>query len=371
MAKTFDLREATIKMNGIRNASMPYHFFYDETENIAKLRLKEGKLNVREPVCFVLGGLMSKQNIALPDLNFFKSILGLKKSVTELKSKYLGKAKDLAYLGSSRTTAFLDWACAQDFFIHWLVLDPLYWGIVDIVDSAMEGMEINTNYIVLNRGVKADLHAVLRDNLEEMERVFSCCKFPNVSATDLEALYNDLISIAQGTEAIPKQNAIMTVHVLKRGLKIKGTTFLGGLEDNLLLESLDAFYANRIMLFKEANHTFDNEERIVERLSNGCYDTIIHAGTKKQFVDSKTEIGVQISDFIVSIYGRYFSWLNGMTYDDLLPKLTTLNPIQKANLKKMKLLMDKSDDESNGLFSWTVSGHLIEKHNRAMIWVNF
>jgi len=370
MTDMFNLREATITKNGIRNASKPYKFFYDETENIAKLRLKEGKLNVQEPVCFVLGGLASKQSIALPDLDFFKSELGLQNSVPELKSKYLGKAKDLTYLSNSRTTAFLDWACTQNLFVHWLVLDPLYWGIIDIIDSAMDGMEVNAQYIVLNRGLKADLHQVLRVNLEAMERAFSNCKFPNVSSTDLDTLYNDLIVIVQSSEAIPQQNAIMLGHALKHGLKIKGDTFLGGLEDNLLLESLDAFYANRIMLFNQANHTFDNEERIVDKLSDGHYDNIIDPNTSKQFVDSKTEIGVQISDLIVSLYGRYFTWLNRMTFEELLPKLSALNSAQISNLKKMRHLMDRSDVESNGFFSWTVSAHLIEKHNRAMIWVN-
>ena len=72
-----NIRDTVIKINGIKNADYKYYFYYDETNNLAKLRLKDGVLNVQEPVCFVLGGMVSKHEICLPSLDYFRNLLGL------------------------------------------------------------------------------------------------------------------------------------------------------------------------------------------------------------------------------------------------------------------------------------------------------
>ena len=45
-------RKTLIEMHGIRNADVAYTIYFDETNNIAKLRLNAGKLNVSDSACY-------------------------------------------------------------------------------------------------------------------------------------------------------------------------------------------------------------------------------------------------------------------------------------------------------------------------------
>ena len=66
--KLEELRSAEIAMHGLRNVDEEYSFYYDETNNIRKLHIRDGNLNVVDLKDFVLGGVAHKGKIINFDL---------------------------------------------------------------------------------------------------------------------------------------------------------------------------------------------------------------------------------------------------------------------------------------------------------------
>ena len=59
MVDVNEMRNSIILRFGLSNVDGPYTFYYDETNNVRKLRLtSDGSMNVSRPDCFVLGGVL-------------------------------------------------------------------------------------------------------------------------------------------------------------------------------------------------------------------------------------------------------------------------------------------------------------------------
>ncbi|RWK71727.1 MAG: hypothetical protein EOR45_34805, partial [Mesorhizobium sp.] len=56
---------------------------------------------------------------------------------SEIKLKHVATGEFLDLLNAPRLEVFLSWLLEQGLFVHYSALDPLYWSIVDIVDSML------------------------------------------------------------------------------------------------------------------------------------------------------------------------------------------------------------------------------------------
>lgn len=54
------IREREITLHGLAKADDRYIIYYDETNNIRRLHVRSDGLNVREPKCFVVGGIVHR-----------------------------------------------------------------------------------------------------------------------------------------------------------------------------------------------------------------------------------------------------------------------------------------------------------------------
>ena len=98
-----DLRENIIKISGLINDSSidnSYVFFYDETNNIRKLYILDDKTFNSEPIVFVLGGIVYKNN----RVNFdeLKNLLKIQKSNNDIKLKHIAKGEFPEIISSIR-----------------------------------------------------------------------------------------------------------------------------------------------------------------------------------------------------------------------------------------------------------------------------
>ena len=51
------VRQSQIALYGLNKLDEVYTIYYDETNNIRRLHVRADGLNVREPKCFVVGGI--------------------------------------------------------------------------------------------------------------------------------------------------------------------------------------------------------------------------------------------------------------------------------------------------------------------------
>lgn len=129
------LRGPVLAMNPLPNVDAAYTLHYDETNNIRRLLLTPDGMNIRAPHCFVLGGIAHRGTAPTLSFELLRATFGLQKSALEVKLGHLGKGDFMRLLDVPKIERLLDWLLGQDLFIHYQVLDPLYWSIVDVIDS--------------------------------------------------------------------------------------------------------------------------------------------------------------------------------------------------------------------------------------------
>jgi hypothetical protein len=257
-----DLRTLVLAMNNLPNVDGAYTMHYDETNNIRRLHLTPDGLNVRAPQCFVLGGVAHRG--APPPLDFedLRSVLRLQKSTQELKLEHLGKGDFLKLLNSQKVEALLDWLFSQDLFVHYQVLDPLYWSIVDVVDSIVTE-DGNVQLMMMTPMLKNDLYAILRDDVEMTADLLGRYSYPDVGPDRRAAFIAELRDLLEARRALlPDFNYQMLKGLLQIAAKLDALPYLEDETPNVLIDGFGAFYLQRFALFKNATHILDIETTI-------------------------------------------------------------------------------------------------------------
>ncbi|MGE0770001.1 MAG: hypothetical protein AB7L90_26480 [Hyphomicrobiaceae bacterium] len=175
------MRDHDIRLHGLNRADEAYTLYYDETNNHRLVRITEDGLNVPEAKCFVLGGIAhSGPPRELPFLALRES-LRLQPSVRELKLVHLGKGDILKLLDSAKVGVFLQWLEQERLFLHFQALDPIYWSIVDIVDSVVAEAG-QPQLMAMAWELKDALNTLIRADLSSVIALFRSFDYPNVGA---------------------------------------------------------------------------------------------------------------------------------------------------------------------------------------------
>ena len=110
----FDLtkdRALIISVMQLENMDNIYIFYYDETNNIRKLRLKEnGTFNIQANQInqnFVLAGIVCEENKYSLEVQSLKNDLYLDKNNNEIKFKHIAKGNFIECLNSKKLNIFL------------------------------------------------------------------------------------------------------------------------------------------------------------------------------------------------------------------------------------------------------------------------
>jgi Protein of unknown function (DUF3800) len=348
-------RNSDILMYRLDRANDVYTIYYDETNNIRRLHVTPDGLNVREPKCFVLGGIAHKGPVR--DLGFesLRSALRLQKSAKEMKFQHLGKGEFPELLGSVKIETFLRWILEAGLFIHFQALDIMYWSIVDIVDSIVT--EVGQGPLVMIApALKDDLYTVLRYDHDHTVDLFKRYSYPNVGKDRRSVFINELMSLLEHRrDLLADFNFRMLKGLLQMAAKLESLPYLEGEEPNVLINEFTTFYIQRICLFKNSTHILDLEEVIKARLAE---ETFLDEGRSLQnyrFVDSKNDPGIQVADVITGLLGKCFSFLNRITLTDLQDTRLNLSLVQSRNLSLFAGLIDRSIAENAAFASYVLS----------------
>jgi hypothetical protein len=135
------LRDTQIRLHQLSKADTKYTFYHDETNNVGKLHIGARGLNVADLKVFVLGGVVHKGEPHPIDIQPLRDAMRIQKTAPEIKLEHVAKGMFLDLLHSAKLTTFLRWITGNGFLVHYFDLDPLYWSIVDIVDSILSNIE--------------------------------------------------------------------------------------------------------------------------------------------------------------------------------------------------------------------------------------
>ncbi len=340
------MRDLVIALHGLMTADRAYVMYYDETNNIRRLHVRPDGLNVPNPQCFVVGGVAHAGPVRSIMLNELRDTLRIQKSAAELKLKHIAKGNFLELIDNARMETFLAWVKDQDLFIHFSVLDPLYWSIVDVVDSIL-GEHDEPALFVHHMQLKNDLYAVLRHDYDQTVALFRRYSYPNVGRERCPAFIADLLDLIQAHEAllIPF-NFMMLKGVVQIAKTLDSLPFLEDVEPNVLIDGFGQFFVERLCLLKNANHILDVEEVIREHLAGIEFRDGDYVLTHYRFAVSHDEPGIQIADLIIGLIGKFFSFICETSHDEIVRTRNGLTAQQHRTLRLLGELSDRSISEN-------------------------
>ena len=331
-------------------------FYYDESNNIRKLWLDENDFNAPIDSDFVLGGVMYFGDKSTADVDSLKTKLRLQKSAKEMKFKHISKAKSfLECLNEEKVLFFLQWLYDSDLYIHFSNVNNLYFAIVDIIDSIDE-----PGYIPFIYQMKNELYKLARKNYRDFYSLLVRCNYPNVSSKDIDYFYTHILGyIDNSCVDIP-----FDLEILRQGVKAarkqKELSFLQGNMEKTVIENYFSFYTRPIGVFPHAEHIFDNEYKIEEIFAK--YE--FYNGDSKlenyEFVNSINTPLVQVSDCIVGLLGKYYTYTNSIDIYQDHKLFTIISDRQRKALRVLAQLIIKSERLSKLLLNSTES---IEEHD--------
>lgn len=190
-----EIWNAEIQLHGLSKADRAYTFFHDETNNIKKLHIDGGRLNVAELKVFVLGGVVHEGPPRTLDISALRRTLRIQSSARKIKLKHVAQGNFLEVLQSNKLRSFLDWLASSDLLIHYHDLDPLFWSTVDIIDSILAGREDLGHLLPLHLQLKSDLVSVLRADLSATIHIFHTYDYPSLSANERTPFIRDLLEV--------------------------------------------------------------------------------------------------------------------------------------------------------------------------------
>jgi hypothetical protein len=253
-------RDNQIQLGGLSGIEKPSTFYYDETNNVRKLTLNARGFNVGEVNVFVLGGISHLGNPRALDLIGLRKAMRIQQNAKELKFHHVAKGTFPEILRSASLRTFLTWLNDCDLLIHYHEVDPVYWSIVDIIDSILHGIGDPSLYRA-HEILKSDLTEILRAEMLATTDLFHRCNYPEVSPTVRVGFLTGLLDIvSRNTRKLDELNVSLLQRILLRGLALDSLAFLEGNEPNLLIDSFAIFYAARIAMFSRSTHILDLEK---------------------------------------------------------------------------------------------------------------
>lgn len=318
-----------------------YNLYYDETGNVKKFLIREDCFNVDANTHFVLGGIEGDNSISFEEL---KERLNIQKSVTEeIKSKHIYNGALECCLKSVKLEAFFDLIIEKGWHIHFQSLNLVYWSVVDILDS-IKGISA---YLPIINVLKAMLYRVVKSDIKQIIELFNKYTYPDLkNSEDVYGFMSDMKSLCtlymKNCPDNQKGILILLIYLLDKGCSQSKAIFIQDEEESVLVKEFTHFYKAKIYTFINSNIVLDNEADVINALNDETFVVDGKTLSNYKFVDSKSEIMIQLSDIAVGIVAKY---LHAIDYNidlmdsyikqfdkDQLRRFCKLNKIIKKSL---------------------------------------
>ena len=344
------------------NTEEKLHFYYDESNNCRKFWLDSVKkdFNYDFRADFVLAGIASETDFQIP-FEELKQRFGLQKNAVELKSKSLFRGKDfLQCMGTSKVSALINLFYDYDLYIHYSHVNNFFYTIVEILDSIATPEEIRDFGFDYFR-LKTTFYNMLFPNIHKVTQIMIKYSYPNIKTEKIENFCNDLLNaIDLRYQQRPDEKFISGM--LKRAAKSSEMIFIQNNTDYVMQEDYSIFYVDPILKFPKSMHHFDEELSIQDKV----IETVSKYGKEVknfEFVNSKNNTMIQISDLVSGILGKMFTFINTIPNSVMRKKVRELDDVQIANCRAFNGLRTKSDLRNKGLLHSTTAIGILDKLN--------
>lgn len=322
-----DVEQEWYAMQGFKT-DIKCHFYYDESNNCRKFWVRtnqknlEKEFNVNPYEDFVLAGVVAKQEL---DVSFeeLARLLKLQKNVTEIKFKnQFSKGDFLGCMSKKRVGYLFQWINEKGLFIHYTHVNNLYYAIVEIIDSIMSPEEIDEmgfNYF----SIKNTFYEMLHGKEKELQNIMFRYEFPNIKKGKISGFISELLRLFPMRCEQTLEEKFIT-GMIKRAEQSDELVFL---EENT----------------DYAMHTYDIETEIQEDEKDSVPTYLGEQINNMEYVDSKTNVLIQVSDVIAGIWGKLMIYINNKDNNAIRKDVENLNKTQIENINMLRYLREKSD----------------------------
>lgn len=352
-----ELRNELIAINQLVNTTDKYTFFYDETNNIRKLYIDNQSVNT-EPCIFALGGIVCKSKNPVFNKQDLRTILHIQPSTNEIKRKHLVKGNFEEIICSSRINLFLQWMLDNNLLIHYSIIDTLYWSVIDIIDSIIDPQNSLFQY---SNTLKANLLVIVKENLSHITSIFDKYRYPAIDPKDKDSFLNELITTVEDSVLLEDFQKMMLKGILELGKKLSSLPFVEGHKREELINNFSCFYFQQLILFENSTHIFDEEPSIQEIFNSNDFCLTNLKKRTYLFQNSKNEFGIQISDVIIGLIGKMFSYLNTSSNKDINQLKNKLSQLNCSNLSLLRQLIINSEKTNKAFLHTLISTDDIDK----------
>ena len=322
-------------------------FFYDETGNCGKFSLNEGGVN--DPTAlnndFILGGVAFVGDACSADPD--KLISDLRLQSNELKFKNLYKSGDfITFMKSRRASVYIDWLYNSGLYIHYATINNLYYALVDMVDSLWESQPqfaFSFEWVIQ---LKSALYNFCKEHLAETLNLLYKYRYPNINKDNTEDFSRDFCNLIQiyNDEATEQDFLVECFRqMLKYAERHGELVFLHDNESNILVEEYYALYQGRCYTYKYSFHHFDFEKVILAKMQASPMTDNGQPFINYDFLDSKQNKMIQVSDAFVGLMAKLFQFLDGISFEMIDQLKTEENTAALINLAKINALIDRTD----------------------------
>ena len=358
-----EIRDMVVQSNDLENIDDVYTFYYDETNNIRKLYLKDSGINVENSNNFVLAGIVHKGQKSSADFSILLKNLNLQKNIKEVKIKHIAKGNFLDMLQSDKLYRILEWLKINEFYLHYFNLNIIYWSVIDIIDSIISELH-HPFYMMQHMSLKSDFYEIANCNSDTFLKKLNEFNYPDVPRDKTENFCRWIIELVGTNEACLSEFRAKILHgLVKESLKVEELPFISGFHGQELISDFMVFYLRNLYLFKNSLHIFDEEKSIQDDMMDFSLTENGSPIYNHKFVKSHEHIEIQISDVITGFLGKYFTYLKDTSHEQLAFDKSSLTIQQKKTLEALKELIDVSDDVTRGFFNTVTSENEQQKNN--------
>lgn len=322
--------------------------YYDETNNVRKLRLTDNGLNVAKHDNFVLGGIVLKPGQSIGDIEELRKLLWIQKTAEEVKFDLVAKGDFEKVLDSSKLNKVFAWLVERGVGVHYVNVNILNWFILDIVESLVADDRFE-DFFPFHREIKNEFHRMAIADLPAFLTLLRRYSFPDIDRSKTNEFMDEIRAVVQRHWPLRPNDATWMLHDLfNRARSLPELAFLVDETPNELIDGFSGFFIDRICTFRNARQVLDEEYEIQEamakfQLMNGDREVDF------TFADSKAVAEIQLADIVVGFLGKYFTFIEKTPMSVLLNKRKTLTRTQSSTLKLLATMIDISDKTSNAL----------------------
>lgn len=315
-------------MKPSKDFNVNYNFYYDETNNTRVFKInKNGQFNFHKDKDFVLGGVGLEKGKYKEIENAFNELrvkLKVHSSLKELKFiNVCPRGSDfLKCIHNKKVHDLLQWILDRDIYIHFTVLDHLFYSIADIIESLRPNRR---QFGEDNDTLKTMLYHFVYDNTEAFIQILNNYNYPDVGSKKNTLFYNDLINCIMNTKnnSVAEKDWKLELYFYFKKYMHNPPIYLENnkkkinevKKEKILIEEYYLLFRNRVQDFKHAFHFFDEELTVQDEFEKIEGELKQFKYTNYKFLDSKDNILIQLSDLVVGLLGKLFEFIKKIPID--------------------------------------------------------